>query len=131
MARVVIDTRPIRSLEGDGILAGSAYQTLLEARQRKPNVPVFQERTTDFLFLRYIGHPQLEVNAPLLDEWADYLASQLQAGAEAYVFCHSPDNLAAPRLCRELHLRVADRIPIPTLPWDEADSNAFEQSRLF
>src|SRR5262245_15859538 len=34
MARVVIDTRPIRSLEGEEILKGSTYQTLLEARER-------------------------------------------------------------------------------------------------
>jgi uncharacterized protein YecE (DUF72 family) len=31
MARVVIDTRPIRDLKGDKILAGSVYQRLLEA----------------------------------------------------------------------------------------------------
>src|SRR5512140_3663283 len=40
MARVTIDTRPIRSLDGDKILRGSVYQTLLAARLRKPNVPV-------------------------------------------------------------------------------------------
>src|SRR5512143_3490469 len=35
MARVVIDTRPIRNLDGDEILRGSVYQTLLEARAQK------------------------------------------------------------------------------------------------
>ena len=39
-ARVVIDTRPIRSLQGDKLLQGSVYQRLLEARQRKPNLPI-------------------------------------------------------------------------------------------
>ena len=131
MARVVIDTRPIRSLDGDKILEGSVYQTLLAARQRKPNVPILPERTSDFIFVRYIGHPQMEQNYSLLEEWASYTASQLSAGADAYVFCHSPENLTAPYLCREFHRRVAEKIDIPPLPWDEADPKIFEQGELF
>jgi uncharacterized protein YecE (DUF72 family) len=130
LARVVIDTRPIRNLSGDKVLEGSVYQTLLEARERKPDVPVIPERTADFIFLRYIGHPQLETNAPILDEWGRYLAAQLQEGRNTYVFCHSPDNMTAPRLCRELHQRVARHISVPPLPWDETDSNTFEQGQL-
>jgi uncharacterized protein YecE (DUF72 family) len=130
MARVVIDTRPIRALDGDKMLEGSVYQTLLEARKRKPNVPVIPERTADFVFLRYIGHPQMALNSPLLAEWGGYLAAQLQEGADAYVFCHSPDNVTAPWLCRDLHARVAARTSILPLPWDEADSNTFEQATL-
>ncbi len=130
MARVVIDTRPIRSLDGDKILEGSVYQTLLEARQRKPNAPILPERTADFVFVRYIGHPQMEINAPLLDEWGSYLAGQLRAEANAFVFCHSPDNLAAPYICRELYQRAAKQVNIPPLPWDSADSNTFEQAQL-
>jgi uncharacterized protein YecE (DUF72 family) len=131
MARVVIDTRPIRSLDGDKILKGSIYQTLLEARARKPDVPVLPASTTDFTFTRYIGHPQLEVNRPFLDEWAGHLVSQLQAGWDAYVFCHSPENITAPWLCRELYRRVAQVVPIAPLPWDKADASSVEQGRLF
>jgi len=131
MARVVIDTRPIRSLEGDQSIEGTTYQSLLEARERKPDVPVFQERTTGFVFLRYIGHPDIEQNRRLLEEWAVYLASQLKAGADAYVFCHSPNNLAAPYLCRELHHLVAGKVTIPPLPWNEIQSDTFEQGQLF
>ncbi len=131
MARVTIDTRPIRSLKGDKILEGSVYQTLLEARQRKPNVPVVSKRTTDFVFVRYIGHPEMDQNRPLLEEWVEILSSQLSAGAEAYVFCHSPDNLIAPHLCHEIHRSVAQKIDIPPLPWDDIQSNTFEQGQLF
>jgi uncharacterized protein YecE (DUF72 family) len=130
-ARVVIDTRPIRSLRGDKILQGSVYQRLLEARQRKPNVPILAERTAPFTFLRYIGHPQFEQNASLLAEWADHLAGWLQEGADAYVFCHCPDERLDPWLCRELHQRVAAKIPLPPLPWDEAGSGPLVQPRLF
>jgi uncharacterized protein YecE (DUF72 family) len=131
MARVVIDTRPIRSLDGEEILEGSVYQTLLEARERKPDVPIFQERTADFIFLRYIGHPQMGPNKPLLEEWVNYLYSQLSAGADAFVFCHSPNNLIAPHLCREFHRRVSEKVNIPPLPWDEVGSDTFEQGKLF
>ncbi len=131
MARVVIDTRPIRSLDGDTILEGSVYQTLLEARERKPDLPILPEPTTDFVFLRYIGHPQLEANSELLDEWAGFVAAQMEKGSDAYVFCHSPENLTAPWLCREFHRRVSQRISIPPLPWDETVSNTFEQAPLF
>ena len=131
MARVVIDTRPIRNLRGDDIIRGSAYASLLEARERKPDVPVIPERTADFVFIRYIGHPEMDYNVAFLDEWAEYLVAQLQAGANAYVFCHSPDNMIAPYLCRELHQRIAAQVTIPPLPWDEIDSTTFQQGRLF
>ncbi len=130
MARVVIDTRPIRSLDGDKILQGSVYQTLLTARRQKPNVPVMPERTADFMFLRYIGHPNMEINEPLLDEWATYVSSRLQGGDDAYVICHSPENLTAPWLARALYGRVRAKVALPPLPWDSLDSEAFEQSKL-
>jgi uncharacterized protein YecE (DUF72 family) len=131
MARVVIDTRPIRNLKRDAILRGSAYESLLEARERKPDVPVIPERTADFVFIRYIGHPDMDYNLAMLDEWVNYLISQLRQGANAYVFCHSPDNMIAPYLCRELHQRIATQVSIPSLPWDETDSTTFQQGRLF
>ena len=131
MARVVIDTRPIRSLEGDKMLAGSSYENLLEARERKPDVPVFLERTADFVFLRFIGHPNLEQNFEFMDEWVNYLVPQMEQGADAFIFCHSPDNLAAPDICREFYRRIASKINIPPLPWDAIKPNIPEQPSLF
>ena len=131
MARVTIDTRPIRSLHGDQSLAGSSYESLLEARERKPDVPVVPKRTSDFIFVRYIGHPDTEINRPLLEEWGNYFSSQMKEGADVYVFCHSPDNLIAPFLCRELYQRVSKAVTIPPLPWDQADAGALKQRTLF
>ncbi len=130
MARVVIDTRPIRSLDGDKILEGSVYQTLLEARRRKPDVPAIPQRTTDFIFLRYIGHPQLELNQPLLEEWGDYLGSQLRTGVDVFAFCHSPDNLTAPWLCRLLYRHVARQVKLPPMPWEQVDEPSPQQPNL-
>ena len=131
MARVVIDTRPIRDLAGDESIKGSSYESLLEARERKPNVPVFEEQTTDFTFLRFIGHPQMEQNHVWVEEWVNRITDQLSAGTDAFVFCHSPDNMLAPSICREIHQRISSRIQIPSLPWDEIRSDIFEQGKLF
>jgi uncharacterized protein YecE (DUF72 family) len=131
MARVTIDTRPIRDLSGDEILAGSVYQTLVEARERKPDVPVIPKRTADFIFVRYIGHPEIEVNQPYLDEWSDYFISQLHVNADIFMFCHSPNNLTAPWLARRIYSQVREHVDLPPLPWDEVDSENYEQGQLF
>ena len=131
MARVTIDTRPIRNLQGDDSLAGSNYQSLLEARERKPDVPVVPKRTSDFVFVRYIGHPDQEINRPYIDEWGSYFAKQIKDGADVYAFCHSPDNLIAPTLCKELHQCVADEVEIDPLPWDDVKPDVLQQGRLF
>ena len=130
-ANVIIDTRPIRNLRGDRILQGSVYQRLLEARERKPDLPIITERTADFVFLRYIGHPELELNAPFIAEWANQLVEWLREGAQAFVFCHCPDERLDPWLCRELHRRVREKLPIPALPWDDVDADVAHQTRLF
>jgi uncharacterized protein YecE (DUF72 family) len=131
MARVTIDTRPIRDLAGDKILAGTTYGSLVGTRERKPNVPVNPTRTTDFVFIRYIGHPDLAFNTTFLDDWEKYLATQLKDGADAYVFCHSPENLTAPQIARELYHRVAQHVSLPPLPWDEIKPDIPEQPTLF
>jgi uncharacterized protein YecE (DUF72 family) len=131
MARVTIDTRPIRNLYGDKSLAGSSYESLLEARERKPDVPVVPKRTSDFVFVRYIGHPDLEINRPFLDEWGSYFSSQIKDGADVYAFCHSPDNMVAPTLCRELHQRVAKVVDVLPLPWDEIKPDIPQRGMLF
>jgi uncharacterized protein YecE (DUF72 family) len=131
MARVVFDTRPIRGLQGDDILKGSVYQRLLEARQRKPDVPVHREPTATFFFLRYIGHPQRANNTPFIKEWAISLAGWLRQGIEIYVFCHCPDEGLDPWLCREFHQEISARVDIPDLPWDVADRDLPVQPRLF
>ena len=131
MARVTIDTRPIRNLNGDEILAGSVYQSLLEARERKPDIPVVPKRTADFIFVRYIGHPDIEVNTLYLKEWGNYFIPRLQEGADVYMFCHSPNNLAAPWLCRKIYAQVEKDVDLPPLPWNEVDSENYEQGQLF
>ena len=79
----------------------------------------------------YFLSPAGAYNVVFLDEWANYLASQLREDVNVYMFCHSPDNMIAPYLCRELHQRIATQVSIFPLPWDETDSTTFQQGRLF
>ena len=130
-ARVVIDTRPIHSLRGNKILDGSVYKRMLEARERKPDLPIPTQREVGFTFLRFIGHPFRDQNAEFIADWADHLAGALKQGREAYVFCHCPDVRLDPWLCRDFHQQVNARFSIPALPWDEIDSDVPRQSTLW
>ena len=133
-ARVLIDTRPIRDMPEAQIEDGKVQVRLEQAQERKPDVPLLPDRTASFAFVRYIGHPQIELNMPLLDEWADRLAGWINEGADVFAFCHCPDETQSPPICRELHRRVAARVPIDPLPWVDAarDNPAnYEQGALF
>ncbi|MBV9229939.1 MAG: DUF72 domain-containing protein, partial [Chloroflexi bacterium] len=125
VARVMMDTRPIRT--------GSAKeQQVLQARERKPDLPLQIVSTTDFTFVRYIGHPRMEVNEPFLDQWAQQLAQWFQQGLTLYVFCHCPFEEHSPDICLELYRRVKALVPIPLLPWQpDQDDTKPEQARLF
>ncbi|GHO55358.1 DUF72 domain-containing protein [Ktedonobacter robiniae] len=127
VARVIMDTRPIR-------IGSSSEQQMLQARERKPNLPVHLAHTTDFVFVRYIGHPRMEVNTPFLDEWAQQMGAWLKQGTTVYAFCHCPFEEHSPAICRELYTRIKTYVPLPSLPW-ETEPSATEtqptQGRLF
>lgn len=124
-ARVMMDSRPIR-------VGSSEEQRVLEARERKPDVPVHVALTTDFVFLRYIGNPAMAVNAPLLDTWAQHLARWYTQGITPYVFCHCPFTVHAPEICSALYERVSKLVPVPPLfEQPDALNSGIEQARLF
>ncbi len=125
IARIMMDTRPIRT--------GSVQQQqLLQARERKPNLPLQVAITTDFSFVRYIGHPQMEVNTPYLESWTQQLGQWLQQGITLYVFCHCPFEEHSPAICAELYRRLKAVVPLPLLPWShEQMETGPEQFRLF
>lgn len=125
VARVMMDTRPIRT-------GSTKEQQILQARERKPNLPLQIAVTTDFLFLRYIGHPRMEVNEPLLDTWAQQIGQWLKQGMVAYVFCHCPFEKHSPEICAALYHRVSALVPLPPLAWQqEMSDTGIQQQRLF
>lgn len=124
VARVIMDTRPIRT-------GPANEQQMLQARERKPNLPLHLAVTTDFVFVRYIGHPRMEANEPFFEEWAPQLAQWFQQGRTLYVFCHCPFEEHSPALCLELYQRVQALVSLPALPQqDKQDTTTLEQQRL-
>lgn len=126
-ARVIMDTRPIR-------VGSAAEQDMLQARERKPDLPVYPAITSDFTFLRYIGHSSSEVNAPFLDEWAARLAQWLERGITLYIFCHCPSEVHSPDICYDLHRRLTQLTAVPELGWareKQEQGPQIEQPRLF
>lgn len=124
VARVMMDTRPIQ--------VGSAKEKqVLQARERKPSLPLQLAQTTDFTFVRYIGHPRMEVNEPLLDAWAQHMAGWLKRGITVYAFCHCPYEVYSPTICQELYRRVSSLAPVPSLPMQPEQGEQPEQATLF
>ena len=124
-ARVIMDTRAIRT-------GPAAEQQILQARERKPDLPVQIAITSNFAFIRYIGHPRLEMNDTLLENWAKQFALWLQQGLTLYVFCHCPFEVHSPTICRNLYHRVQKLAGLPPLAWETSDqSKEVEQGKLF
>ena len=125
VARIMMDTRPIR-------IGTAEEKRILQARERKPDLPLQIAVTTDFIFLRYIGHPRMEVNQPFFDSWSEQLAQWLKQEITLYVFCHCPYEIHSPEICKTLYQRVSTMVTLPPLPWQsEEDNTEPEQARLF
>ena len=122
VARVMMDTRPIRS-------GPAEEQHILQARERKPDLPLQLAITTDVTLVRYIGHPSMEVNEPFLHMWAEQLAEWLKQGVTAYAFCHCPFEVHSPTICYNLYQRVSQLLPLSPLPWQIEEKP--EQATLF
>jgi uncharacterized protein YecE (DUF72 family) len=125
IGRVMMDTRPM--------LRGTAEeQRENQARERKPHLPLRIVTTSDFAFVRYIGHPRMEENEAFLETWAQQIGEWLKQGLTVYAFCHCPYEEHSPGICAELYRRVAVVASLPPLTWTTTEtSTAPEQFRLF
>jgi len=125
VARVMMDTRPIR-------IGSTEEQQMLQARERKPNLPLQIATPADFTFLRYIGHPRMEVNDPFLDTWSQQIGQWLKQEMTVYVFCHCPFEKHSPEICRALYQRVSALVPLPPLTWPQEPTDpGIQQLPLF
>jgi uncharacterized protein YecE (DUF72 family) len=123
--RVLMDVRPLSA----GPLPGAEVD-LQQARDRKPDVPLHPLRSGGFALVRYIGHPDLDLNGPFLDEWAERVAGWLGEGTQVYFFCHCPDERLSPTLCRAFQARLERLADVPPLPWDSAGRPPDEPAQL-
>jgi uncharacterized protein YecE (DUF72 family) len=116
--RVLMDVRPLSA----GPLPG-AEENLQRARDNKPDVPLHPLLRSAFALVRYIGHPDPELNAPLLD-----VAGRRHARLLFLPLC--PDERRSPALCRAFQERLARLADVPPLPWDSFE-RGMEQQTLF
>jgi uncharacterized protein YecE (DUF72 family) len=124
--RVVFDTRGLHGAQTEDPAAQ-------EAQRKKPNVPVNFLATASCPFIRFVGHPEVDENLPLLEEWAGVTAGWIAEGKTPYIFMHAPDDFYAPRLARHFHRLLSAKIDVaqlPEFPGEEAES-AQEQLSLF
>lgn len=115
IGRVLMDVRPLDL----GPLPG-AEEDLCRARDNKPDVPLHPLRSASFTLVRYIGHPDVARNDPLLDEWATRVRAWIAEGTTVFFFMHCPVERESPLLCRALQRRLDGTPGVPPLPWDSA-----------
>lgn len=114
-SRVAFDSRPTFA---------SAAPDAIKAQEKKPNVPLVAEALQADVLVRYISSPVLPENEPYLNEWADRIAGWLREDRNVYFFAHCPVEELSPGIARDLYHRVAARVSLPPLPWDEIDQSA-------
>lgn len=97
--RVNFDTRGLFS-------SVATDEFTLDARRKKPRVPLRTTVTGKRPFVRFVGDPEVPRNAALLDAWAVVVADWLRSGLSPYFFTHHPDDTEAPGLARDFQRRV-------------------------
>jgi len=123
--RVVFDTRGLFAAKSDDELT-------IDAKRKKPRVPVRFSATGRRPFVRFVGDPHIAANTGLLDEWSGQVATWIAEGRTPYFFVHHPDDAHAPALARlfqqRLHARCA-AVPEPA-PWPAERERADEPEQL-
>ncbi|BAZ67966.1 MAG: DUF72 domain-containing protein [Pelatocladus maniniholoensis HA4357-MV3] len=114
VGRVLLDSRPIYTGEDD---------PQLQSERRKPKLPVQFSITAPFSLIRFISHPNLEINQPFMTEWVTQIQQWLQQGKQIYFFVHCPIEERSPSTARYFQKLLAQSgVKVPPLPWDNLDS---------
>jgi uncharacterized protein YecE (DUF72 family) len=111
IGKVLLDSRPIYTGDND---------PQLESERRKPKLPLQLTVTSNFSLIRFISHPQLEMNQQFMTEWVKQIQDWLQQDKEIYFFVHCPVEEFSPRNARYFYeILKGNGIAVPVLPWDE------------
>ena len=125
VGRILMDIRPIH-------VGPKEEQQINQRRERKPDLPLQLHVTSDFTFVRYIGHPRMEVNEPFLQQWAPQLAQWHKEGRTLYVFCHCPFEEHSPNICYRFYQHMSSHMALPPLAWQPKEqATGPEQMQLF
>ncbi len=122
VGRVILDTRPVFHFDDD---------PQRDNPRKKPRLPVPIEPPGQRVMLRFIAHPQRELNDPWLVRWAELIQGWLEEQREVYAFCHCPIEDHSPFIARRLQALLEQRgASVPELPWNQLGKPQ-QQSRLF
>ncbi len=109
VGRVLLDTRPVYDVPDD---------PQIWSERKKPRLPVVFEQTAAFSLVRYISHPQWELNLPFLADWVEPIATWLQADTAVYFCVHCPVEVRSPGNADAIyHYLTAQGLELPPLPW--------------
>ncbi len=108
--RVCFDSRALFSqVASDAVTA--------DAQRKKPQVPVHVLPMEVDPVIRFIGHPQLEVNRIFLRPWVKRVSEWAAAGLRPYMYIHMPDNGHALALAELWHGMLQEVMPdLDSLP---------------
>lgn len=107
--RVIFDTRKLHAMS-------SNESSVLEAKKKKPKVPVRFDNTAARPFVRFVGANDPVANEPYLKEWAIVVADWIREGLHPYVFTHTPDKVSQPKNARKFHQLLADLVELDAMP---------------
>jgi uncharacterized protein YecE (DUF72 family) len=118
VGRVLLDSRPIYELPfGDEI--DPALSVPVQQERRKPNLPLQPIVTAPFSIVRFISHPEQDLNIRFWQEWLTYLQNWLEDGTQIYFFMHCPIEERSPHNAKYFQEMLEKaNIPVPTLPWN-------------
>lgn len=106
---VLLDTRPIYNCSDD---------PQAQSQRRKPKVPLIPTVTNQTAIVRFISHPQRELNAPYFEQWVEQINQWWTNGLSIHFFMHCPIEDHSPDHARHFQeLLQAAQVPTPPLPW--------------
>lgn len=111
--RIIMDSRPVFSEQINR--HHPHYDSLLDAQQKKPKVPVHAIATANNPMIRFIGHPEEDKNSAFFTPWLKKLPLWIEQGKQPLLFIHTSDNLIAPDLAARLYKALQQQTVLPDL----------------
>lgn len=109
IGRVLLDSRPIYNAPDD---------PQIQSERRKPKLPVQFSVTAPFSLIRFISHPEWQLNQEFITEWVEFSDRYLHQGTQIYFFVHCPIEERSPHNARAFQeLLTQKNVPVPPLPW--------------
>lgn len=112
IGRVLLDSRPIYDTPED-----------VQSERRKPQLPLQLSVTAPFSLIRFISHPQQDLNQSFLQEWVRVVDTWLRQGTRVYFFVHCPTEVRSPHNARYFQQMLQQGVSIPPLPWDTIEES--------